>query len=91
MSAAVALHSMYLGFVVYLMKHGQPVYLAFGLAFLLMLGSGVALRLAMPPSAGGWGVTLPLVRIGKAVLRPWLTPASPDEVTAKRSSDAEEE
>ncbi|MEO3788545.1 hypothetical protein ABGB12_34910 [Actinocorallia sp. B10E7] len=74
---AVLLHALYVGVGFYLVEYrNYDVITAAGLAIGLMLAAGVVLRLAMPASAGGWAVTVPLVRLGRAFLRPWLAPTA---------------
>ncbi|MFI0487555.1 hypothetical protein [Actinomadura sp. 9N215] len=73
--ATVVLHALYLAFAIYLVEErAYDLWPALGISFGSMVLVGAALRLVMPASHGGWHVTLPLVRLGKAILRPWLQP-----------------
>lgn len=72
----LALNVLYVAFAGYLieMRAYDPLP-ALAVSFGFMLVAGVALRLVMPRSSGGWAITLPFVRVGRAILRPWLQPA----------------
>lgn len=77
--SALALQALNLGLAFYLVeRQDYEVLPALGVSLGVMVATGVAIRLALPSSVGGWAVGVPIVRVASrvvhGVLRPWLQP-----------------